>query len=278
MATKEGVDRLRESQISQEQQAILNWLTPVNYDTQQSDFISRRQAGTGQWLLDSGKFQHWASHPKQTLFCPGIPGAGKTIIASIVVEYIQLYPVKKNSNYKDLDIGMAYLYCNFQRQHEQKFGDLLTSLLKQLVQKQASIPDCVKALYDQYKGERPRLPIDEILKALRTVISSYSKVFIIIDALDECGCRTKFLSEIFKLQDETGANLFATSRHIPEILKEFKGSVSLEIRANDEDVRKYLDGQMSTLRGFVRDNLALKKEIKTAIINAVDGMYVVTYA
>src|ERR1700686_5109446 len=67
---------------------ILNWLTKIDYGPQQSDFLGRREAGTGQWLLDSGKFQAWVENKKQTLFCPGIPGAGKTILTSIVVDQL----------------------------------------------------------------------------------------------------------------------------------------------------------------------------------------------
>src|SRR5437016_1822632 len=87
---------------------------------QQSDFINRRQAETGQWLLDSPKFHLWLKADKQTLFCPGIPGAGKTILTSIVVDEL----TTRFGN--DKSIGVAYIYCNFRRQDEQKIGDLLT--------------------------------------------------------------------------------------------------------------------------------------------------------
>jgi len=67
---------------------VLDWLTPINYGPQQSDFINRQQPGTGQWLLDSEEFQTWLNTDKKTLFCPGIPGAGKTTLTSIVVDYL----------------------------------------------------------------------------------------------------------------------------------------------------------------------------------------------
>src|ERR1700733_3943383 len=57
-----------------------------NYASQQNDFIARRQEGTGQWLLDSGEYQTWLQSAKKTLFCPGIPGAGKTILAAIAID------------------------------------------------------------------------------------------------------------------------------------------------------------------------------------------------
>ena len=134
----------------------------------------------------------------------------------------------------------------------------------------------MQSLYERHEVERTRPSFDEISKELQSLMASYSNAFIVVDALDECGtsdggCR-KFLSEIFSLQAKTGACLFATSRFIPDITEEFKGSPSLEIRASDGDVRRYLDGHMSQLRPFVSRKPDLQEEIKTAIVMAVGGM------
>src|SRR5947207_1123004 len=86
LAIKIGVDQSNRWQENQDCLSILNWVTLIDYAPQQSDFISRRQAGTGQWLLDSAEFQTWLNTDKQTLFCSGIPGSGKRILTSIVVE------------------------------------------------------------------------------------------------------------------------------------------------------------------------------------------------
>ena len=247
---------------------VLNWLTIVDYGPQQSDFISRRQAGTGQWLLDSAEFQAWLDTNKQTLFCPGIPGAGKTILTSIVVN--NLYAKFE----KDPNIGIAYIYCSFKRNDEQKLEDLLLSLIKQLAQGRLSLPDSVKFLHNNHKDKRTRPSFDEISRALHSITTIYSRVFIVIDALDECqvsnDCRVKFLSEIFAIQTKHETNLFVTSRFIPDIAEKFNQSTLLEIRAHTEDVRKYLDGRISQsesnfLKGY-------REEIKTEIIKAVDGM------
>jgi Cdc6-like AAA superfamily ATPase len=207
------------------------------------------------------------------LFCPGIPGAGKTILTSIVVEEL----ITRFEN--DGNIGIAYLYCNYQRQHEQKLEDLFASLLKQFVQEQPSIPNSVKTLYDRHRDKRTEPSLDEISGVLQSVVAAYSRAFIIIDALDECetsnGCRQKFLSGLFNLYTKCGANLFATSRPISSIEKEFEGNTILEIRASEEDVRRYLEGHISRLPGFVVRSPELQEEIKTNIVKAVDGMYVV---
>src|SRR6266480_3203699 len=242
---------------------ILNWLTPVDYAPQQSDYIGRRQAGSGQWLLDSEEFQTWLNTDKQTLFCPGIPGAGKTILTSIVVDYL-CAQAEKNP-----DIGIAYLYCNFRRRDEQKAEDLLASLLKQLIQERSPIPDSVKSLHDRSRKNRTRPSFNEISEAMQSTAATYSRVFIIVDALDECqtsdGCRTRFLSELFNLQKIQGTNILVTSRFIPEIVDQFEASVYLEIRASSEDVERYLEDHMGQLPSFVRRDRSLQEEIKARI-------------
>jgi hypothetical protein len=83
---EQHIHQVKQRQDNKEYQEIPDWLTPVDYGPQQSDYIKRRQQGTGQWLLDSAKYQAWLTTSKQTLFCPGIPGAGKTILISIIVD------------------------------------------------------------------------------------------------------------------------------------------------------------------------------------------------
>jgi len=154
-----GIGKLLRAQHDQEHEVILNWLTSIDYTFQHNDYINRRQLGTGQWLLDSVEYQDWLKS-KQTLFCPGIPGAGKTILTAIVVDDL----TTRFSS--DPTTGVAYIYCNFRRQDEQKAEDLLASLLKQLTQVQSSLPDSVKSLHDSHKDKRTRPSFDEISRTL----------------------------------------------------------------------------------------------------------------
>jgi hypothetical protein len=262
-----GVDKLSREK---EHETILEWLTSTEYAPQQSDNLRRRQPGTGQWLLDSAEYQAWLHTSNQTLFCPGIPGGGKTILTSVVVHDIC------NRFHNDTTIGIAYLYCNFRRQEEQHVEYLLANLLKQLAQGQSPLPGTVKELYNQHKVRRTRPLRDEISRALQSVANMYSRVFIVVDALDECqetdGSRTKLLTEIFSLQSKNGLNLFATSRLIPEIKKNFESCLSLEIRASHEDIWNYLGEHMSQLPEFVIHDEDLQTEIKGEIECAIDGM------
>lgn len=247
---------------------ILNWLTSIDFGPQNNDYIKRRQPGTGEWLLEHDKYQNWIGKREQTLFCPGIPGAGKTILASVVVDDL----FKRYHN--DHTVGIAYIYCNFRLHDAHTAKNLLTSLLRQLSQDQPVLPSPMKELFGHHQAKRTEPSSGEILKTLHSVAAMYSRVFIIVDALDECsernGCRKELLSEIFKLQVALGVNIMATSRFILSVEEEFESSQSLEIRASNHDIERYLDGRMALWSRTLSADL--QTEIKSVISQAADGM------
>ncbi|KAK3942745.1 ankyrin repeat-containing domain protein [Diplogelasinospora grovesii] len=268
--TQRGVQQLKLRQDDHDRLALLHWLTPTDYAPQQSDLISRRQAGTGQWFLNSEAYQTWLRAAQTRLFCPGIPGAGKTISSAITVHDLG------ERFQDDPETGLAYIYFNFRQQDQQTIEDVLASLLKQLLRGMTgdSSSGALKHLHDLRKRQH-RPSIEELTDGLRSVAGMYSRVYFVMDGLDEASdiCRKELLSKLFELQSRCKANILATSRPIPEIVSRFEGSLSLEIRANSEDVEKYLDGHMEQLPSCVRRHPELQKEIKVALSEAVDGMF-----
>jgi len=55
------------------------WPRP-NLAALQRDYLSRKQEGTGQWLLESSEMNTWKNRFGGTLFCGGLPGAGKSCL------------------------------------------------------------------------------------------------------------------------------------------------------------------------------------------------------
>ncbi|KAF4944207.1 hypothetical protein FSARC_14737 [Fusarium sarcochroum] len=269
------VDQMKLRQDKRHDILILNWLTAVDYGLKQSDHFKERQAGTGCWLLETEAFRSWLDTPGQTLFCPGIPGGGKTVLTSLVVNNLI-------SNFRgDLSTGVAYIYCSSKQQHEQTAEQLLTSLLKQLASSQPTLPTHLKALYDEHSRQRTRPTLSQILEKLALIVSTYSRVFILIDALDECQAsecsRSNLLFELSRLQKQHQINVFATSRGIPIILSDmtshFETIASLEILANKRDITAYLKGNIERLPSFVRQDQNLQEMIIRVISESVDGMF-----
>ena len=67
---------------------VLTWLSPTTFANRQKDILLQAQPGTGEWVLTSDAFKNWLASPasSQTLWLVGIPGSGKTTLASIVVD------------------------------------------------------------------------------------------------------------------------------------------------------------------------------------------------
>lgn len=197
-------------------------------------------------------------------------------MSSIVVDHL-------NTNFEnDAGVGIAYIYCSYQSQQKQEPEDLLMSLLKQLTQRRPSVPENVKSLYKHHKGKQTRPSFNEIVKTLHSTIQLYSRVFIIIDALDEYHVLNneglnRLLSEVFSLQDQTEVNLFATSRSISEISSQFDGCICKEIRAQDDDILRYINGRIpKLLRSHISKYPHVQDTIRSDILRAIDGMYVHT--
>ncbi|KAF2098299.1 hypothetical protein NA57DRAFT_39948 [Rhizodiscina lignyota] len=264
---KSTADGLQQNVNHQRYQEIMNWISSDDFEVQQSDIISRKQAGTGKWFLEYPEFINWRDMPKQTLFCPGIPGAGKTMMAAATIDHLKV----------DLphNVGVAFVFCNYKGKASQTEADILAAMLKQLVQVQPSAAASVFQLYEKYPMKNTRPTPAEILGALKTALDNYTAAYIVVDALDECkdrNTREVLVKDLLELQQITDVRLLVTSRFIPEIEAMFKQTSPLEVRASEEDVRRYVAGQLHRMPECIRQDSEIQNEIQNAIAGAVDGM------
>jgi Cdc6-like AAA superfamily ATPase len=225
--------------------------------------------------LNSEEFLNWANKNTQTLWCPGIAGAGKTILTSVVIKHLKDAQKDKEPAAR---AGIACLYCEYERQKDQTPHSLLAAVLRQLADQSIPFPKSVEELYRLHYTAKTHHSFDEISSVLTNAIRKFSQVFLVVDALDECSeknCR-ELLSNLQDLQKKTGIKLLATSRHTVDFRRNFEECAMLEIKANESDVRAVLDSQMGVLSACVTtDNSALRNKVKEEIAAAVDGMYAI---
>ncbi|KAK6851858.1 hypothetical protein PG995_011983 [Apiospora arundinis] len=254
-------------QHAQATREILDWLTPTNYGQQHSDNLSKRHPGTGIWFLESDPYKAWLEDSPQSLFCSGIPGAGKTIITSVVINDLRRL-------FKDAEIAICYVYCIFGKE-DQDTHDLMLSLLKQLAETKYPVPDAVKRLYEDHAMRHTRPLLSETLGAIRSVAATYKRVFVIVDALDEFReqSRVEFISELLAFQSGLQINLLVTSRPIPDISNQFVGGLRLDVRAHNDDVHSYLTKRVSEPIGLRSAEQALSDEVINTLTEASKGMF-----
>lgn len=267
--TQTGVLALQTYQDRSRHLATMEWLSSADFPAQQWDHMQRREEETGLWFLNAPQFKDWIDGSGSVLFCPGIPGAGKTMMAAIVVDHLQ-------KTIQTPEIGVSYLYCSYKRQEQQSTSSLLAAILKQLVQDKFSIAEPVTKLYDKHEIGKTRPSADELFDVLKIVIKSYTKTYVVLDALDECSDqefdRNQLLKLCFMLQQDTNLNLMATSRKISDIVDKFTGKPQLEVRADTADVKLYVKGQIARLPKCIQGDTDLQERIAEKIAEVVDGM------
>lgn len=269
-----GVVRTNVATIRQEQDLarhnkILEWLSPYNYPLQQSDLIRRRQEGTGLWFLETTRFQTWMKEPKSSLFCKGMPGAGKTMTASIVINHL-------SKQVQSTSVGVAYVFCDYKLGQDQTDINMIGALVKQLVADRRSLPESLERIYLEHAPTGTFPDREQISTVLEEAIAQHATVHIVVDALDEWddinGDRSRFLKELKNLQTAQDLRLMATSRFITEIEEAFQDSPTMEIRAEEEDVRRYVAGQMDRMPRCIRVDHELQLKIQDVIVSNVEGM------
>jgi Cdc6-like AAA superfamily ATPase len=266
------VESLQLYQDSAHLDRLKSWLSQTDSVAQQSDVLHQRQEGTGQWFLDTLEFSEWIRETNvgDTLFCTGIPGAGKTIMAAVAIDHL-ITKVQKKAT------GLAWVYCSYKSRTDQTAVSLLSMLLRQLMHEdKPRIIELVGQLHKQHTSQKTRPTARDIVKILRAAIMEFSTVYFVIDALDECsaddGTRRRFVKDLEALQLDTDLRLMITSRNIPQVVDQFADALKIEVRAHDEDVKDFLAGQLDQLPRCVQKDAALQKEIQEKIAGVIDGM------
>ncbi|KAJ7572212.1 hypothetical protein C8J56DRAFT_1035669 [Mycena floridula] len=274
-AVHQGVGNLVERAIDAENitkcQIFVDWISKLDFQATQMQTFEKHAAGTGEWFLKKQEFVDWKDGKTKVLWCTGIPGAGKTILSSITINYLQ--------SIADSTMAVLYIYCDYNYHGDQTPTQLLGALLKQLVQHRHSISDHLLTLHTTCLSRRANPTITELITALHTEASLYSHVHIIVDALDECS-EDNQARELFYPQGLStlpdNVHILITSRDILSISQEFHSTPRIPIEADNKDLQTYIKGRITTdikLKRLVKGDIVLEAEIiKQVIINAA-GMF-----
>ncbi|KAJ7832561.1 hypothetical protein B0H14DRAFT_2304714, partial [Mycena olivaceomarginata] len=97
---------------------------------------------------------------------------------SIAVDHLRAQSQDKN-------FGVACIYLDHKDTKKQTPSNLLSGLWRQLVFEKTITPQ-TQRLYDQHNEKRTRPSLEEIREVLCSALKEWSKVYILVDAVDEC--------------------------------------------------------------------------------------------
>ena len=149
------------------------------------------------------------------------------------------------------NIAVVGLYCDFLAQQEQTTTNIVGAILKQLVGR-GGVPKDLRKAFQKGKKEfgGRRLRLTDLMEMLKIAIASLPRVFICLDALDEC--LPKYLPELLEylrsiVGESPRTRVFLTGRpHVREdVLRYFTGAIAIPINPNPDDIQNYVEMRLN---------------------------------
>lgn len=268
--TREITSRIHQDS---ERRRILGSFLTCNPQQSYEMSLNLRHPRTGLWLTRLPTFQAWLSNPDSNLWFSGIPGAGKTVLAGVIIQE----SLARNTE----DVATTFFFCDYMNERTQSPVNILSALAFQLaIQKEEAYTILEKYFYKLHppRGLERSPTVEEMATVLGDLLKLFRHVFLVIDGLDECGESTDdvldALLDVTKDADNCSIALLSRDEgNIRDRLEE--DFIGEEIAAHTEDIVEYATSEIEKriLNKRLRiDDLELKEEILQRLIQGANGM------
>ncbi|KAL8970187.1 MAG: hypothetical protein Q9183_001637 [Haloplaca sp. 2 TL-2023] len=259
---------------------IIATIPSVDMYTKQKRLRALRQEGTGTWILHHDEYRTWyEAISSAALCCFGIPGCGKTILASSIVDILQSDTLTHKSSV------VAYYYCDYAAQKTLQPGIILGTILKQFFDDR--IPKEMEYKFPRGFGEGAHvLDVGDLVDLICTAIKINPLTFLVIDGLDECdkSTRREILTFLDRLEDIgiSTVKTLITCRQEDQLLRSLSKVAKVQLTPSTlkNDIRLFVTaGVQLRIRSndlTIRDP-QLANEIIDELVNKADGMFLWVY-
>lgn len=198
--TSEELERVRQLRRYNQKMRYLNACS--SYDHQKI-WKQARKCGTSNRIYEHEQYKEWFRAEQSTLlWCSGILGAGKTVIAANVVEHLSMQAPAAT---------VAYFFCRFDQPESLESWTVIGSLVRQLLLLLEP-----EAFNDLSQSLKQGVDEDKLSRDLQRLLQHQKrKTFIVLDGLDDCDpralkCIGRFLKDL--LEGEFQFQIFCSSR------------------------------------------------------------------
>jgi Cdc6-like AAA superfamily ATPase len=263
--------------LEQRRTELHRWLSPPEPSTNYNKALQQRQEGTGSWFLQSEAFAAWKSQRNSFLWLYGIPGCGKTILSSTIIEHLKSLRIQP----------LLYFYFDFTDTEKQTLRGVVCSLISQLYHTCKSAQEPLDSLFSSVKDKNTQASCESLCEVLQKMIERAEEVWIVLDAIDECverkGGPTKglllWMRDLVKWE-RRNVRCLVTSRPEQDIRAELNGLVSEENRISmqsnlvSNDILEYIYTKVREGEGMKRwrGYQDVQQEIEEALAKKADGM------
>lgn len=213
----------------------------------------------------------WIEGKHRCLWTHGIPGAGKSILASFVAEEVNKHCTSFSNQSSKL--GHAYYYCYYGHKQDES-SHFLRWIIGQLTRQSSKLSNEV---HDMFKsGREPS--VTALLSALHSTISFFTQVYIVLDAVDESMPRDELLRVIHTISiDERFSviSIFVTSRQyidIENVMTTCSIPITMSNSFIEEDIGTLVRSTVQSDAKYKRWPVDLICELQDTIPKKAQGM------
>ncbi|KAF4965115.1 hypothetical protein FSARC_7054 [Fusarium sarcochroum] len=264
--------------LNQKRKDILNTFIKANPRNEFEINKSLRHPMTALWLTESTDFEDWFSTQQARIWCSGIPGAGKSVIASAIIDEC----LQRTLNNPGAAVG--YFFCTYRDSLTTLPRNILSALCYQLALQSEAAYLLLEVCYDElHSGHQlsAQADISRLMEVLHQMCATFDRVYLVVDGLDECGANTEeivdSLLSIGLAATNTNTNLGLLSRDEVLIRERVEPHFHwVEIEAHTQDIQLYvaseLDRLISSKKLRLKDT-TLKDEIMGRVVKGARGMF-----
>ena len=224
----------------------MKWLSPMDMEEIQSRKSQRCTQPSGDWLLRHEVFQAWLRFQHRAVWISGLPGTGKTVLSTVIVDNIRTR-IEKDSKQM-----LAFFYCDKGDENGQSALKIFASIIGQILVQFEQIPDHICAAYSTVirYGRSCFSTLDQPTIILNDLALSYDKLFILIDGLDELKEAATIIESLKDLMSSgTGIQLNLFSRNMPTLRHRLDGFHRIELTSNivSSDINDFISRELPAL-------------------------------
>ncbi|KAH6903986.1 hypothetical protein BKA70DRAFT_583868 [Coprinopsis sp. MPI-PUGE-AT-0042] len=234
-----------------------------NFRKIHQDMLAKATLGTGAWLLRTAKFKLWMepNGGVHTLWGSEIPGAGKSVLASLVIDMLEAMVRESGRRF-----CIAFIYFRYSDHSEITIRTVLEIPARQTVERHPDLLQIIQEAYAQHIQEGTQPTEAQLLGLLQELTKQLPATFLILGALGEAPIGIQLA--LVKKLSSPGCKLFITSRPLKVVEAHFPDAYTFPIIAQDEDIDLHIkhkienSADLQTLLATV-DSLVQEEIIKT---------------
>ncbi|KAF6761411.1 hypothetical protein DFP72DRAFT_39649 [Ephemerocybe angulata] len=214
---------------------VTAWLKGANFRAIYRVSLEARMDNTGTWFIATVEFGEFVRQKGTVVWATGLPGSGKTILASISIEYLE------DTFSGRTDVAILYAFLRYSE--KPTLLQIIAGLLTQLVSCHNIAFSHLLPTYQRAKRHRDELSCSEAVKLLKSVLGLFSDTFIVIDGLDEVDDTTK--GGLLNVLTTLHAHILLTCRPLEVFMRHHTPwALHILVQAQTRDIEVYIAGRI----------------------------------